>query len=250
VLAEIVTSHEERAVVRVGDVFVKVDTVPDRVRREVTALRSLESVPLPALLWERRGTPHLLAVSEVPGRPLAELGAPSDRSPAAWAAAGAMARILHEQPVPTGLDGPSRYLLGDVDELERWLVGRGLAEEGVLAHHATRARAALAVAGGGGGETLVHGDLQAAHVFVAGDESVSGVIDWGDAGLGDPLYDLAVLTVGHREQLDHVVAGYGRDVDRTRIEGYWSWRRLGSVRWMIEHGFDASGDIAALTSPD
>ena len=35
---------------------------------------------------------------------------------------------------------------------------------------------------------LIHGDLGAEHVFVDGDR-ISGVIDWGDAAIGDPALD-------------------------------------------------------------
>ena len=47
-------------------------------------------------------------------------------------------------------------------------------------------------------------------MFVDGDE-VTGVIDWSDAGQGDALFDLAILTLGHEEHLGEVVAGYGAD---------------------------------------
>lgn len=122
-------------------------------------------------------------------------------------------------------------------------VSHDLAPRAVVVEHARRARAARDSAAT---EAFVHGDLQPAHVFVTDDNKVAGVIDWGDAGVGDPHYDLAVLTVGHTERLEALIAGYDADVDVERIRGYWSWRRLGSVRWMIEHGFDASGDVAAL----
>ncbi len=48
--------------------------------------------------------------------------------------------------------------------------------------------------------------------------------------------------------LVETLEGYGGEagVDAERIRGHWSWRRLGSIRWMIEHGFDAGGDIEAL----
>jgi aminoglycoside phosphotransferase (APT) family kinase protein len=45
-------------------------------------------------------------------------------------------------------------------------------------------------------------------VFVDVDE-ITGVVDWSEAGQGDALYDLASLTLGHREHLGDVVAGYG-----------------------------------------
>ena len=40
--------------------------------------------------------------------------------------------------------------------------------------------------------TLVHGDLHARHVLVAGDGTAAGVIDWGDVALGDPSVDLSI----------------------------------------------------------
>ena len=38
--------------------------------------------------------------------------------------------------------------------------------------------------------SLCHGDLKAAHVFVEG-RRFTGLIDWGDAVVGDPLFDIA-----------------------------------------------------------
>jgi hypothetical protein len=46
------------------------------------------------------------------------------------------------------------------------------------------------------------------------------------------------LTLGPEEHLDDVVAGFGTDVDLDVIRGWWSWRSLVAVRWLIEHGFD------------
>ena len=83
----------------------------------------------------------------------------------------------------------------------------------------------------------MHGDLQIAHVFVAGDE-VTGVLDWSEAGRGDALYDLATLTLGHEDHLGEVVAGYGTGVDLDVIRGWWSLRSLVAIRWLIEHDFD------------
>ena len=63
---------------------------------------------------------------------------------------------------------------------------------------------------------------------------------------GDALYDLAVLTLGHEEHLDDVVAGYGTDVDLDVIRAWWSWRSLVAFRWLVEHGFDPSEPGAEL----
>jgi len=241
-LAELVIAHDERAVVRIGDAYVKADVNTARLDREVSALRSVE-VPRPEVLWHRRGPVSLLALSEVSGVPLASLGAPSPHREAVWAMAGEVARRVHDEQVPESLAAPSEYRSEDLDRLEDWLLSRRLADPQLISEHVDRARA---VRNSATNDCLIHGDFQPAHVLV--DEGqIRGVIDWGDAGTGDPLYDLAVLTVGHSEYLEAVVGGYGGSVDRDRINGYWSWRRLGSIRWMIEHGFDATDDIEGLT---
>lgn len=66
---------------------------------------------------------------------------------------------------------------------------------------------------------------------------------------GDALYDLAVLTLGHEEHLDDVVAGYRTDVDLDVIRGWWSCRSLVAIRWLVEHGFDPAapgGEVDVL----
>ena len=70
------------------------------------------------------------------------------------------------------------------------------------------------------------------------DDEITGVIDWSEAGQGDPLYDLASLTLGHEAHLADVVAGYGTDVDLDVVRAMWSLRSLLAVRWLLEHGFD------------
>lgn len=104
---------------------------------------------------------------------------------------------------------------------------------------------------------FTHGDLQVSHVFADGDV-ITGVIDWSEAAPGDALYDLATLTLGHQERLGDVLAGYGAgtgsgvgagdDVDLEVIRAWWSLRSLGAVRWLVEHGFDPSPEIAVLVS--
>jgi aminoglycoside phosphotransferase (APT) family kinase protein len=84
---------------------------------------------------------------------------------------------------------------------------------------------------------FTHGDLQITHVFVEEDE-VTGVLDWSEAHQGDPLYDLATLTLGHEDRLNDLLAGYGSDVDVDVIRGWCAWRSLGATRWLIQHGFD------------
>jgi aminoglycoside phosphotransferase (APT) family kinase protein len=234
---EVVVAHSERATLRVGDVFLKIDTDPSRTDVEVAAM-ALAPLPTPEVLWRK---PPVLALAAVPGTALGCLGEPSPASPAAWTAAGAAVRRLHDAPLPPW---PGRSLEETTAELDReceLLVRGGMLPADLVARNREVAEAALRPRT----PVFVHGDLQLKHVFVVGDE-VTGVIDWSEAARGDALYDLATLTLGHEEHLDDVLAGYGRDVDVDAIRGWWSVRSLLAIRWLAEHGFDPASPGAEV----
>ncbi|CAL9420810.1 phosphotransferase family protein [Nocardiopsis dassonvillei] len=229
---EVVVAHSERATLRAGDVFLKVDADQARIDVEVEAM-SLAPVPTPKVLWRK---PPVLAIAAVPGTVLGRLGEPSTASSAAWAAAGALIRRLHEAPLPPC---PGQRRRGP-DELAAELDGECalLVANGVLpADLVTRNRRVAEAALGPWTPVFTHGDLQVEHVFVDGDE-VTGIIDWSEAGRGSALFDLATLTLGHEERLDDVITGYGTDVDLDVIRAWCSLRSLLGVRWLVEHGFD------------
>jgi aminoglycoside phosphotransferase (APT) family kinase protein len=204
---------------------------------------SLAPVPTAEILWRK---PPVLALAALPGTALGHLGVPSTASSAAWAAAGAAARALHDGPLPPW---PGR----SVDQLAsllarecEWLVANDVLPADVVAPNRRIAEIALRP----WRPVFIHGDLQVDHVFVAGDE-VTGIIDWSDASQGDALFDLAVLTLGYEEHLDDVAAGYGADVDRDLILAWWSLRCLCAVRWLAEHGFgppEQMPEVAVLRS--
>ncbi|WP_326783572.1 phosphotransferase family protein [Streptomyces sp. NBC_00151] len=229
---EVVVAHSERATLRVGDVFLKVDADQARIDVEVEAM-ALAPVPTPKVLWRK---PPVLAIAALPGATLGRLGGPSTGSPAAWAAAGAAIRELHEAPLPPlpGRAGRSvGALAAELDDECEVLVTNGVLPADLVTRNRQVAEAALRP----WTPAFTHGDLQIAHVFVDGDE-VTGIIDWSEAGRGDALYDLATFTLGHEEHLDDVVTGYGTDVDLDVIQAWWSLRSLLVVRWLTEHGFD------------
>ena len=93
---EVVVAHNERATLRVGDVFLKIDADQTRTDVEVEAM-AMAPVPTPEILWRK---PPVLALAALPGTALGRLGEPSTASPAAWAAAGAAIRTLHDAPLP------------------------------------------------------------------------------------------------------------------------------------------------------
>jgi aminoglycoside phosphotransferase (APT) family kinase protein len=127
-----------------------------------------------------------------------------------------------------------------------WLIANGVVSAEVVRRNRLIAEAALRP----WAPVFIHGDLQIVHVFVDSDE-VSGVVDWSEGGQGDPMYDLATLTLAHEEHLDDVNAGYGGDVDTDVIRAYWALRSLMSTRWLAEHGYGAPAtfpEVAVLIS--
>ena len=226
---EIIVAHDERATLRVGDVFLKID--PDQARTDVeVAAMARAPVPTPAVLWRK---PPVLALAAVAGTALGRLGEPSPASSAAWAAAGAAVRMLHDAPLPPWPGQRADEIAAHLDGECAWLIANGVLPAGLVNRNRRIAAAALRP----WTPVFAHGDLQVTHVFVDGDE-VTGVIDWSEAGPGDALYDLASLTLGHEEHLGDVIAGYGAGVDLDVIRAWWSLRSLRAARWLIEHGFD------------
>lgn len=236
---EVVVAHNERVTIRVGDTFLKVDPDQTRIDAEVAAMTAAP-IPTPEILWRK---PPVLALAALPGSALGTLYEPSPASSAAWAAAGAITRRLHEAPLPsrrtTHLDDVESHL----DHECRWLVENDVLSSDVVRRNRRIAEAALRPLT----PAFIHGDLQITHVFVDGDE-VTGVIDWSEAGQGDPMFDIATLTLGHEDHLDEVIAGYGADVDIAVIRAWWSLRSLRAIRWLVDHGFDPAPEIAVLRS--
>lgn len=230
---EVVVAHSERATLRVGDVFLKVDTDPAHAAVEIRGMQ-LAPVPTPPVLWHR---PPVLAIARVPGRALGVLGEPSPATAGAWHAAGRVIRRLHEAPLPPGTMRPVAELRAELDRECDWLLKTAVIPADMVHRNRAIAEQALRPVA----PAFIHGDLQITHVFVDGDE-VTGIIDWSEAAPGDPMMDLAVLTLGHEERLEDLLAGYDADgrepADRTAIRAWWSLRSLTAARWLLEHGFD------------
>ena len=239
---QIIVAHSERATLRVGDVFLKIDADQARTDVEVEAM-AMAPVPTPEILWRR---PPVRALAALPGRALGRLEEPSPASPAAWAAAGDAIRTLHGAPLPPrpgrSLDELASRLANECD----WLVANDVLPADVVSRNRRHAETALRP----WTPVFIHGDLQITHVFIDGDV-VTGIIDWSEASQGDSLYDLATLTLAHEEHLDDVIAGYGADVDLDLIRAWWSFRSLIAIRWLAENGYGSPEkfpEVAVLRS--
>ncbi len=239
---EVVVAHNQRATVRVGEVFLKIDV--DQARTDVEVeIMAMAPIPTAEVLWRN---PPVLALAALRGTALGHLGEPSAASSAAWTAAGAAVRTLHDAPLPPW---PGQDLEERASHLAReceWLVANDVLPVEVVLRNRRLAETALRP----WTPVFTHGDLQVDHVFVADDE-VTGVLDWSEGGPGDALFDLATLTLGHPEHLGDVIAGYGTDVDTEIIHAWWSLRCLTNVRWLVEHGYGPPEDypeVAVLRS--
>jgi aminoglycoside phosphotransferase (APT) family kinase protein len=228
---EVVVAHHERATLRVDDVFLKIDSDQRVTDVEIEAM-AMAPIPTPEVLWRK---PPVLALAALRGSALGRLGEPSTASSAAWAAAGAAARVLHGAPLPPWPGRSLDEIASQLDGECEWLVTNGVLSTDLVTRNRRIAEAALRP----WAPVFTHGDLQISHVFVDGDE-ITGVIDWSEAGQGDALCDLATLTLGHEEHLGDVLAGYGTDVDLDVIRAWWSLRSLLAIRWLVEHGFDSA----------
>ncbi|MHC1561136.1 phosphotransferase [Actinomycetospora sp. C-140] len=170
------------------------------------------------------------------------VGEPLDApDPARGAALGGFLRALHAVPlaeaVAHGLPDPSTTQGWRDRAFDRFAaeVLPRLPDPGPLAARLDRLRDAPA-------SVLVHGDLRAEHVLVAGGR-ITGVLDWSDARAGDPAKDLVWPLLGTPPDVAAAVAAaYGADLgDRAR-----DWHAVAPC-YAVVHGLD-TGDDALVTA--
>src|SRR3954466_15991896 len=96
---KVVVAHHERATLRVGDVFLKIDNDQTRTDVEVEAM-ARAPIPTPEVLWRK---PPVLALAALPGtalRPGPPGPPPRGRPSAAWASRRPPRRRRGPLPVP------------------------------------------------------------------------------------------------------------------------------------------------------
>ena len=91
---------------------------------------------------------------------------------------------------------------------------------------------------------LLHGDLQTAHILIDPQtEHVLAFLDFADAQPGDPLLDIAVLTLWDHGLTDFLLEGYGgiagNEETQQLISLYRLLRHLAEIPWLLERGFKA-----------
>lgn len=132
--------------------------------------------------------------------------------------------------------------LGYLDELVAHdVLGRSLADR--LRAALTKTDLPQAYDGPG---LLLHGDLHARHLFAERDEltgvpELTGIIDWGDALAGDPLYDVALFAVEDGRLVTELLDGYGLRLtpDATTLMTFY---RIVRTTLVLHHEFRSGGD--------
>ena len=263
-LGEVVVAHAERLVAVGPDVVVKVDRDVAAHRREAAVLATLTAggVAVPAVVraTEVDDPPAgVLVLERVPGDPLGEYGDEDERfGSACWAAVGGTLARFHACPV----DPPGPPMGGHAEpsfaahlrawgaanreqgRVQGWLDDREAARHEVLVDELAERVAPRP-------EALVHGDCSPQHWLV--DPSGVRPIDLGDTGMGDPVYDLVVLTLTQPHRVAVVLDGYGADAAlrahlAASAPGYRALRLAGEVCWLVDHGFDPTPARTRLRS--
>lgn len=157
---------------------------------------------------------------------------------------GAALTALHAVPVEE-----ARALgVPDIDlgeELYRPMVEACLSHLGPRGREWLEQRFAEFVEGGGSRDAprvLVHGDLGCGHLLTS-DAGLAGIIDWGDALIADPAYDLAALLANcpqsFAEQAINAYEGFVKDDPdmRRRVAFYVDALPI----WQVYYGGDIDG---------
>lgn len=236
-------------------VIVKMDLRIARHRNELLMLGLAKSyeLPIPQVIFADDGEFGVTVLTWLPGEPLSlddELGCVNT---------GALLRKLHSIPATARIrpfsrsDGTWSSLCARyTDEV------RIFAEFGLMNSSMTeRLREILIGAFANSREpqmTMIHGDFQELHVLLnPSTKEVSGLLDLADSGLGDPLWDIAVLTSRSISCTKDVLHGYDADdalMERASkiIPAYRVVRWMGEVRWRLLQKNDISFQIAQLTA--
>jgi aminoglycoside phosphotransferase (APT) family kinase protein len=235
---------------------VKVDTSAAKHQREWSVLSAAghAGIPVPAIVFSDARSPALLVLRRVDGSTLDEI---TDRAP--WRDAGRCLRLLHGLAWPTGAGEASWSGRTWSDHFRWWadherdqLLGyRSLpaGTVGQMHEHLRTTFAAMAEPE----PSLLHGDCQVDHYLVEPRSSrVTGILDFGDAVLGDPVWDLAVLTLGRPRMVGEILDGYRPDATTERrihdlLPSYQLIRLLGSAAWRREHGQPDAADLDAAS---
>lgn len=210
------------------------------------ALLAARGIPAPAnaeAVLDGNGRLAAIAYAHLEGVTVADLARAARATLAREV--GAALSALHAIPVEEARAlGVPELDLGE--ELYRPLVGACLPQLGPRGRAWLERRFAAFIEGGGSSEAprvLAHGDLGCVHLLAGESGALAGIIDWGDALIADPAYDLAALLAEcPRSFAERAIDAYGgpasRDPDmRRRASFYVDALPI----WQVFYGGDIDG---------
>jgi len=238
----VLAAIQERATFRADHVVVKVDRDTRRLEHELAMMAAAGAVgvPVPAVIAFENGSPGVLLMQHMPGE-----GLKPAHGPQAVREAGRLLRRLHAHPAQR-TEPWDLHLSAVADLRTRQLVERRL----LRADDAVRIRSRVEDVRGILADrpcSLIHGDLQPDHVLVDSGR-VTAFLDFADAGGGDPLIDVSVLTLWEPSFEGLLWQGYGPDSDtvtagRVLLPLYRLLRHIGAAFWLADHGMDSQQNL-------
>jgi len=233
---------EGRAVFLQGEpppaVFIKVYQHAAQLEREaITMARaSARGIPVAPRVAFHTGPPAVLITERVSGIPL------SSAHPMAAEATGRLLREFHSLgALPPFVDGQpswSAFIRGWAErEIVAALEWRAITPDAgrKISRHFTELDSCLNARPC----ALIHADLQSEHVLIDPvTQRVTALLDFVDTQPGDPLVDIAVLTLWDRGLTIPVLTGYGAagHEDADLLPSYRLLRHLGAANWLVKHG--------------
>lgn len=234
----VLVAVQERATFRAGHAVVKVDSDTRRLKHELammTAARGV-GVPVPGVIAFERGSPAVLVMQHVPGEALRPAHGPEPVRDV-----GRLLRRLHSLPAPREAAW-DLHLWAWTDLRTRQLVERHLLHADDAARIRSRVEDVRAILADRPC-CLIHDDLQPDHVLVDRGR-ISAFLDFADADRGDPLNDVAVLTLWEPTFEQLLWQGYEPDSEtvssgRVLLPVYRMLRHIGAAFWLAEQGLDS-----------
>ncbi len=233
-------------------IVLKVYMAGKTLQREYAIAQKAESigVPIPKIIGFEAGQPAVLAMKQIIGHPL------SSRNTFAAKEAGRYLQRFHDIGAHPPFSGGQQHW----DAFISWWANHEIEKVkrlDVLDHlqivelqeHFDNLQPLLVQRP----IVLLHGDLQAEHILVDSQtEKVLAFLDFADAQPGDPLMDIAVVTLWDHGLADLLLDGYSsienNEETRQLLSLYRLLRHLAEIPWLLERGFKESAerDIIAV----
>lgn len=238
----VLAAIDERATFRADRVVVKVDSDSRRLEHEAEMMAAAGRVglPVPPVIALESGSPGVLLMRHMLGEALRPAHGPQPVRDV-----GRLLRRLHALPAERH-EAWDLHVRTWADVRTRQLVDRGFLHADDAPRISSRVEHVRAILADRPC-SLIHDDLQPDHVLVDSGR-ISAFLDFADAGGGDPLIDLAVLTLWEPSFEELLWQGYEPD-SRTVTAGsvllplYRLLRHLGAAIWLTEHGMDGQQHI-------